>query len=248
MAPELTADEMARYQRQLRIDGFGKEGQQRLKGSTVMISRCGGVGGTAAINMALAGVGRLILVHGGKVELEYLNRWVWAGPSDVGRPCTEVLGEHLRAINPLVELELVPELINEKNVAALVSRCDMVIDGAPLFEERYLMHREAVRQKKPIVMGAMYSTEGYVTTYVPGEAPCLKCIYPEKPDYWTHIGVFPAIAPGPLIVGSMSAMEAVKVLTGFGQPLKGILWYFDLQTSLVRQLKVSRRPNCEVCG
>lgn len=248
MAQELNADELARYQRQIRIDGFGMEAQQRLKGASVMISRAGGVGGTAAVEMALAGVGRMTLVHGGKVVPEYLNRWVWAGPSDVGRPCTEVIAEHIRSINPHVEVVAVPEYVNEGNVAALVSKADLVIDGAPLFEERYLMHREAVRQKKPIVMGAMYSTEGYVTTYVPGETPCLKCIYPEKPEYWTHIEVFPAIGPGPIMVGSMAAMEAIKLITGFGQPLKGILWYFDLQTSLVRQLKVNRRANCEVCG
>jgi molybdopterin/thiamine biosynthesis adenylyltransferase len=248
MAQELSADELARYQRQIRIDGFGMEAQQRLKAASVMVSRAGGVGGTAAIEMAIAGVGRLTLVHGGKVVPEYLNRWVWAGPADVGRPCTEVIAEHIRSINPHVEVVTVPEYINEGNVAALVSKADLVIDGAPLFEERYLMHREAVRQKKPIVMGAMYSTEGYVTTYVPGETPCLKCIYPEKPEYWTHVEVFPAIGPGPIMVASMTAMEAIKVITGFGQPLKGVLWYFDLQSGLVRHLKVNRRVNCEVCG
>lgn len=249
MQPELNAAEMARYQRQIRIDGFGVEAQRRLKTSSVMISRVGGVGGTAAINMALAGVGRLTLVHGGKVVPEYLNRWVWAGPDDVGRPCTDVISAHIRRINPHVEVQTVSDYVSEQNVADLVSKSDLVIDGAPLFEERYLMHREAVRQKKPIVLGAMYSTEGYVTTYLPdGQTPCLKCIYPSKPEYWTHIEVFPAIGPGPIMLGSMAAMEAIKVLTGFGEPLKGVLWLLDLQTSIVKQLKVNRRDNCEVCG
>jgi molybdopterin/thiamine biosynthesis adenylyltransferase len=110
------------------------------------------------------------------------------------------------------------------------------------------MHAEAVRQRKPLVMGAMYSTEGYVTTVVPGETPCLKCLYPVKPDYWTNIKVFPAIGPGPIIVGSMCAMEAIKVISGFGKPLKNALWRFDLETCFVQTLKIRRRLDCEFCG
>ncbi|KYF49740.1 molybdopterin biosynthesis protein [Sorangium cellulosum] len=232
----------------MRMDGFGMAGQSRLMGATVLISRVGGVGGTAAINMAMAGAGRLILAHGGLVHADYLNRWVWAGPKDIGKPCAEVISAHIRSINPHVETVPVSENITEENVAGLVSQCDLIIDGAPLFEERYLMHREAVRQKKPIVFGAMYSAEGQVTTYVPGETPCFKCIHPERPDYWTNIKVFPAIGPAPLVVGSMAAMEAIKVLTGFGKPLKGVMWYCDLSTGTSRQFRLRRNPECDVCS
>lgn len=240
--------ERSRYWRQIRIDGFGLDGQARLRATTVMISRTGGVGGTAAVNMAMAGVGRIILVHGGTLHSEHLNRWMWAGPGNVGSQCPEALAAHIRTINPNVEVITITDNVSEHNVADLVSRCDVIIDGAPIFEERYLMHREAVRQKKNIVMGAMYSTEGYVTTYVPGETACMSCIYPAKPDYWTDPDVFPAIAPGPLMVGSMCAMEAIKVVTGFGKPLKNILWYFDLYTGIVKRLAVRRMPDCEVCS
>lgn len=242
------AEELTRYERQLRIDGFGEAAQRRLKESTVMVSRVGGVGGTAAINLALAGVGKLVLAHGGPVVVDYLNRWVWAGPGDLGRPCSEVIAEHIRRLNPYVEVEPVSEDIDASNVNDLVANCDLVIDGAPVFEERYLMHEAAVRLGKPLVMGAMYSTAGYVTTVLPGVSPCLKCLYPEKPDYWVGKHVFPAIAPGPIIVGSLAAMEAIKVLTGFGKPLSGILWSFDLNTCQVQRLKVRRRPDCEFCG
>jgi molybdopterin/thiamine biosynthesis adenylyltransferase/molybdopterin converting factor small subunit len=247
-AAQLTSDESARYERQLRIEGFGEQGQNRLKAATVMVSRCGGVGGTAAINLAIAGIGRLILAHGGDVVPDYLNRWVWAGPQDVGRPCVQVLAEHIRRLNPHVEVVPVAEQVNENNIHGLVKDADFIVDGAPLFEERYIMHAEAVKQRKPLVMGAMYSTEGYVTTVVPGETPCLKCLYPTKPDYWTNIKVFPAIGPGPIIVGSMCAMEAIKVISGFGKPLKGALWRFDLETCFVQTLKIRRRPDCEFCG
>jgi molybdopterin/thiamine biosynthesis adenylyltransferase len=240
--------ELERYSRQLRLDGFGLACQQRLRSSTALVSRVGGVGGSAAVSLARAGIGRLILAHGGPVHAEYLNRWLLAMTDDVGRPCTEVMREKLHAINPAVEVSTVPENVNEDNVSRLVSQADLIVDGAPLFEERYLLNREAVRQRKPLVMGAMYGTESYVTAIVPGETACLACIYPAKPDYWTDIKVFPAIGPGPVMVGTMLAMEAIKLLTGFGQPLKNKLWFFDLENNISEYLHISRRADCRVCG
>lgn len=247
-AIEFSESELARYERQIRIEGFGLDGQRRLKAATVLVSRVGGVGGTAAMNLARAGIGRLILAHGGKIVPEYLNRMQLALPADIGRPCTEVFVEKLRAINPDVELVAVAENISVHNVEKLVGQADLIVDGAPLFEERYALNAEAVRQRKPLVSGAMYSTEGYVTSIFPAETACLACIYPEKPDYWTSINVFPAIGPGPVIVGSMLAMEVVKILTGLGDPLKNVLWYFDLHTAMVQRLNVSRLSACPVCG
>lgn len=247
-AIEFSEAELARYERQIRIEGFGLDGQRRLKTASVLVSRVGGVGGTAAMNLARAGIGRLILAHAGKIVPEYLNRMQLALPADIGRPCTEVFVEKLRAINPDVELVAVAENISERNVEKLVGQADLIVDGAPLFEERYALNAEAVRQRKPLVSGAMYSTEGYVTSIFPTETACLACIYPEKPDYWTNINVFPAIGPGPVIVGSMLAMEVVKILTGLGDPLKNVLWYFDLHTAMVQRLNVNRLPACPVCG
>ncbi len=201
--------ELDRYSRQLRIDGFGLTCQQRLKSSTALVSRVGGVGGAAAVNLARAGIGRLILAHGGTVHTEYLNRWLLAMTDDVGRPCTEVMREKLHAINPAVEVLTVSENINENNVSGLVSQADVVVEN---------------------------------------ETPCLACIYPVKPDYWTDIKVFPAIGPGPVVVGSLIAMEAIKLLTGFGQPLKNKLWFFDLEHNVVQHLHISRRADCLVCG
>jgi len=206
------------------------------------------VGGTAAMNLARAGVGRLVLAHGGTIVPEFLNRMQLAMPADLGRPCTEVFVEKLHAINPDVELVAVNEYVSESNVADLVAQADLVVDGAPLFEERYLMNREAVRQGKPLVMAAMYGMEHYMTTIVPGKTPCLVCLYPEKPEYWTDIKVFPAIGPGPVVLGTMAAMEAIKVLTGFGRPLTNVLWMFDLETTTFQRFEISRDPECPVCG
>ena len=245
---DLSPFELERYSRQIRIEGFGVESQHRLKDASVTISRVGGVGGTVAVNLAYAGVGKLIIAHDGKVVPEYLNRWHLAVPSDVGRPCTEVFIERLKTINPEIEVVALPENINENNVTELVSQADVVVDGAPLFEERYLMNQEAVRQNKPIVSGAVNSTESYITTIFPHETACLACIYPKKPDYWTNIKVFPVIGPGSFIIGSMMAMDVIKIVTGFGSPLKNTLWFFDLETGSVRHLRTNKRLDCSVCG
>jgi molybdopterin/thiamine biosynthesis adenylyltransferase len=245
---QFSAFERDRYQRQLRLDDFGPSAQAKLKATTVMVSRVGGVGGTIALNLAIAGIGRLVLAHGGSVVPEYLNRWPWSGPADVDRKIIDMVTERIRSANPLVDLVTRGEHVNEANVAELVSQADIVADGAPLFEERYLMNAEACRQRKPIVSAAMYATEGYAMTIVPGKTPCLRCIYPERPEYWDNIKVFPAIGPSPAVVGAIAAMEVIKLITGYGMTLAGTLLYFDLKVMEFRRLNVKRDPNCPVCG
>ncbi len=247
---ELTEFDLQRYERQIRLQGFGKEAQRRLKSSSVFVSRVGGVGGTAAMNLVRAGIGKLVLAHpsSAEIEPEYLNRCQLLFPADLGRSFVDVWAERLKSINPDVEIVTVRDSVNESNVAGLVAQADLIVDGAPLFEERYLMNWEAVAQRKPLCMGAMFGLEGYVTAIVPGETPCLACIYPEKPDYWTNHKVFPVIGPAPVIVGATAAMEAIKLLTGFGTPLKNVLWFFDLETNDSRRFHVKRKSGCPVCG
>ena len=247
-ARPLSDEEMERYERQLRLDGFGLAAQHRLRASTVFVSRVGGVGGSAATQLARAGIGRLVVAHGGPVHREYMNRMQLAMDEDVGRPCSEVIAKRLRAINPNTEVIAVGENVSEDNVAALVEQADVVIDGAPLFEERYLMNAEALAQGKPMVSGAMYATDGYVTTFIPGQTGCLRCLFAARPPDWTNIRVFPAIGPGPAMVGAMAGMEAIKLLTGFGTPLADRLWTFDLADNLVRVLRIERSPVCPACS
>lgn len=240
--------QLDRYSRQIRLDGFGLDAQRRLRGSHVAISRGGGVGGTIAIHLARAGIGRLTIAHGGTLQPEYLNRMPLILNSDIGRPCVDAFAEMLGRVNPDVDVRVVGQYVSDANVQSVVGGADLIADGAPLFEERYTLNRAAVAARVPLVSGAMYDTEGYVTTILPGVTPCLACIYPKKPDYWNDVGVFPAIGPGPTIVGAMAAMEAIKVLTGFGEPLTSRLWFFDLRTNTNRLLKVNRNPECPVCG
>lgn len=181
MLPELSDDERTRYEWQLWVRGFGDVGQRRLKGSTVFVSRIGGVGGTTTMMLAAAGVGRLILAHAGDVRLNDLNRQLLMTTDHVGKPRIESAVRTLRGINPHVVVETIGENVTEDNVDRLAGRADGIVSAAPLFPERLAMNALAVRRGVPLVDAAMYELEGRLTTVVPGRTPCLSCLYPEPP-------------------------------------------------------------------
>jgi len=242
----LTDAERQVYEWQLWVAGFGEAGQQRLKNASVLISRSGGLGGVVALELAAAGVGKIILAHAGNLKPSDLNRQILMTHDWLGRPRVECAAQRLRALNPRLEVVTVPENISESNVARLVEQAEVVADCAPLFEERYLMNRESVRQKKPMVESAVYDLEAHITTIVPGATPCLACLYPEPPPDWRRqFPVFGAVAGA---VGSLAAMEVIKVLTGLGKPLRGRLLTADLRTMSFRAVKILRRADCRVCG
>jgi molybdopterin/thiamine biosynthesis adenylyltransferase len=244
--PELTDDERLRYQWQLWVRDFGEEGQRRIKATNVFVSRIGGVGGSAALHLAAAGVGRLVIAHAGNLRLDDLNRQTLMTTDWIGKPRVESAERRLRELNPLVEIETVSENVSDANAADLVSRCDLVIGAAPLFTERLLMNREAVRQGKPLVDCAMYDLEGRVMTVLPGQTACLACLYPEPPANWKR--EFPVFSAVSSTVGSLAAMEAIKVIAGIGQPLAGRLLTFDLRDMSFRTISIARRADCAVCG
>jgi molybdopterin-synthase adenylyltransferase len=242
----LTPDELARYDWQLSVRDFGEEGQRRLKAATVLVSRIGGVGGTAAMQLAAAGVGKLVLAHAGNLRIDDLNRQLLMTTDWLGKPRVESAVTRLKALNPHVQIEAVPENISETNAAELVGRCDLIVSAAPLFAERLLMNREAVREQKPLVDCAMYDLEGRLMTVLPRQTACLACLYPEPPPHWKRkFPVFSAIASS---VGAMAAMEAIKLLAGFGTPLAGRLLAFDLRDMSFRSIPIARRGDCAVCA
>ena len=244
--PELTDAEKARYEWQIWVDGFGETGQRRLKNSTVLVSRVGGVGGCAAYQLAAAGVGRLILAHGGDLKASDLNRQLLMTTDWLGKPRIESAARRLRELNPYVEIVAVPENISGTNVAGLVAQADLVVDAAPLFQERFLLNQECVRQRKPMVECAMYEFEAHLTTFVPEKTGCLSCLYPENPEWWRReFPVFGAVAG---TVGSMGAVEAIKVLSGVGEPLAGRMLNMDLREMNFQTVNLRRDPQCRVCG
>jgi len=246
MSAPLSDIERQAYEWQMWVDGFGEKGQLRLKRASVLISRCGGVGGMVALELAAAGIGKLILAHAGNLKPSDLNRQILMTHDWLGRPRVECAAQRLRALNPRLEIVAVAENISEANAAHLVSQADLVVDCAPLFPERFLMNREAVRLGKPMVECAMYELQAQITTIVPGRTPCLACLYPEAPPDWRR--QFPVFGAVSGMVGCLGAMEAIKVLTGLGQPLTGKLLTCDLRTMSFRKLKTRRQPDCPVCG
>jgi molybdopterin-synthase adenylyltransferase len=242
----LTDEENDRYAWQMWTPGFGSEGQLKLKQATVLISRIGGVGGTVAMLVAAAGVGRLILAHGGALRTNDLNRQLLMSSGRVGDPRVEQAAERLHQINPLIDIVPVAENISPSNVEALVESADLIISAAPLFEERLLMNQAAIQQAKPIIHCAMYDLEASVLVTLPGQSACLACLSAQPPAWWKReFPVFGAVAS---TAGSIGAMEALKLLAGLGEPTSGRLTTFDFRTGRTRQVQVARDPQCSVCG
>jgi len=243
--PELTEIEREKYKRQMMLEGFGEEGQRRLKASTVLVTRVGGLGGPAALELAVAGIGGLILVHGGELTLSNLNRQILARHYGVGKPRMPAFAQAISEVNPDVKIEAIADYVNADNAASLVERADLVIDAPPTFEERFLLNAEIVRQRKPMVEAAMWGMEAHLTTILPGRTPCLACIYPEAPE-WPWRG-FPVLGAVSASVGCLAAVEAIKVLADLGEPLAGKFLAYDTLTMEFRRYSIRRRPECPVC-
>jgi molybdopterin/thiamine biosynthesis adenylyltransferase len=242
----LTEAERALYEWQRDVPGFGEEGQERLKAAAVLISRVGGVGGVVAYQLAAAGVGRLLLAHAGSLRANDLNRQLLMTHEGIGQPRVELAAQRLQELNPHITVETMPDNVTEANADNLVGRVDLVVDCAPLFTERLLMNREAVRQQKPLVDCAMYELEAQLTTVFPGRTPCLACLYPVVPPLWRRrFPVFGAVAG---TIGCLGAMEAIKFLVGFGSPLLGKLLMCDLRDMSFATVRIKRKPDCPVCG
>ena len=241
----LTSAEKAIYEWQMWVPGIGEEGQQKLKDATVLISRCGGLGGLVAYELAAAGVGKLVIAHAGNVKPSDLHRQLLMTAGWVGKPRIDSIARRLSDLNPRVEVVGIPENISEDNVSKLVGRADVVVDCAPLFEERLLLNRESVRQSKPMVECAMYELQFHITTVLPSKSPCLACLHPEAPSHWKR--QFPVFGAVSGTVGCMGAMETIKLITGIGEPLTGSLLSMDLRDFQVMKTKITRRKDCTVC-
>lgn len=244
--PELTAEETDRYSWQFGVRDFGIAGQRRLKAARVLISRGGGVGGSVALNLAAAGIGTIVLAHGGPLRRNDLNRQLLMSTPDLGRPRIDAATERVQALNPNVRMQTVDSNVNEQNVAELVAQCDVVVGAAPLFPERFLLNREAMRQAKPLVDAAMYELEARLFTCLPGQSACLSCLYPDTPPAWKR--EFPVFSAVSCAIGSLAAMEVIKLLTGVGKLHPGRLLICDLAEMSFQSILIARRTDCPVCG
>jgi molybdopterin/thiamine biosynthesis adenylyltransferase len=242
----LNDEERATYEWQMWVEDFGEAGQEKLKGATALVSRCGGLGGPVCYNLAAAGLGKIIAVHGGDVKYSDLNRQITNTYDWLGKPRALSAERRLRELNPRLEVEAVQSNITDENVTELISKADIVFDCAPLFNERFAMNRECVRQGKPMIEAAMFDLEGQVTTIIPGESPCLGCIYPEDPPKWKR--EFPVFGAVSALAAAVAAMEGIKVVAGFGETLAGTMLCYDTRTMQFRRIPIQRNPDCRICG
>lgn len=233
------------YAWQLDIPGFGEAAQASLKRTTALISRVGGLGGPLALQLAAAGIGKLILAHGGALREDDLNRQILMSRDHIGRPRVECARETLARFKPEIEIETIPSNITPDNAAELVGRADIVFDCAPLFVERFLMNEQCVAQNKPLIDSAMFNFDGQVVPIVPGETPCLRCLYPETPEHWHRR--FPVLGAVSALVANIAALEAIKLLTGVAPASLGEMILIDARTMDINRIRIARRSDCPLC-
>lgn len=246
MKLKLNEEEKANYEWQLDVPGFGEAGQEKLKGATVLVSRCGGLGSVVCYELAAAGVGRLICAHAGNVKPSDLNRQLLMTHDWIGKPRIESIERRLKDLNPRMEIvpvdsNLTPELANE-----LVQEADLCVGTAPLFEERFALNDACVKWNTPLVDCAMHELQAQITTIIPGQSPCLRCLIPDHPEEWKRR--FPVFGAVSGTVACLEAMEAIKVLSGLGQPLQSRLLTMDLRSMAFHGLDIERREDCPVCS
>jgi len=240
----LTPEEIARYERHLTLAGFGREAQERLKSASVLVVGAGGLGCPALLYLAAAGVGRIVILDDDRVDVSNLQRQVLFRTEDAGQPKAEVAARRLAELNPLIRLEARCERLTRANAIERVSDVDVVVDGSDNFPTRYLLNDACVLAGRPFVYGAIQGFEGQVSVFNLGEGPTYRCLFPEPPEPGTvpncaEAGVL-GVLPG--VIGTVQATEAIKVLTGIGEPLSGRLWLWDALTQRSRLLALTAQP------
>jgi len=240
-------DPSSTYDRQLSLPGFGAAEQRRLARSTVLIAGIGGLGGATATYLAAAGVGRLVLFHPGRLERPDLNRQTLMTPSWLGRLRVSCAAATLRRHYPEVEVVAVPEAITAGITSPYLVQADVVVDARHNFPERLLLNELCVQLGVPMVEAAMNGAEGQVSVVEPGETACLACrCGPGDPD-WEPLG-FPVLGAVSGTVGCLAAIEAIKVVTGWGEPMHDRLLTLDLERMAFETLPIYRDPACPVCA
>ena len=248
--PQLTNDEVKRYSRHLIMPEVGMDGQRRLKAGSVLCIGAGGLGSPAALYLAAAGVGRIGVVDFDTVDYSNLQRQIIHGTPDVGRSKLASAKDRLNAINPHVDVQTYEVALSSENALKLFEPYDVILDGTDNFPTRYLTNDACVLMGKPNAYGSIFRFEGQASVFATKEGPCYRCLYPEPPPP----GLVPSCAEGgvlgvlPGVIGVIQATEAIKLITGIGEPLIGRFLIYDALKSRFRELKLRRDPKCPTCG
>jgi adenylyltransferase/sulfurtransferase len=249
-AAELTIDEVRRYSRHLIIPDVGMAGQKRLKNARVLVIGAGGLGSPALLYLAAAGVGTLGIAEFDEVDESNLQRQIIHGQSDIGKPKAISAQESIAEVNPLVHVVVHNERLVNANVLGIFEQYDLIVDGTDNFATRYLVNDAAVLLGKPYVWGSIYRFDGQASVFWAEHGPCYRCLYPEPPPP----GMVPSCAEGGVLgvlcasIGAIQVNEAIKILTGIGEPLLGKLMIYDGLEMEYRKLSVRKDPHCAICG
>ncbi|HUI30522.1 MAG TPA: molybdopterin-synthase adenylyltransferase MoeB [Candidatus Acidoferrales bacterium] len=247
---QLSNEEVLRYSRHLIIPEVGLSGQKKLKAAKVLMIGAGGLGSPLGLYLAAAGVGKIGIVDFDVVDLTNLQRQVMHSTPDIGRPKLDSARETLNGINPNVEVETYEERLSSANALGLFGDYDVIVDGTDNFPTRYLVNDACVLLGKPNVYGSILRFDGQVSVFDAKRGPCYRCLYPAPPPP----GLVPSCAEGgvlgvlPGIIGSLQALEVIKLILGEGEPLIGRLVLFDALKFKFRELKLRKNPECPICG
>jgi adenylyltransferase/sulfurtransferase len=249
--PALSPAELARYSRHILLDQIGVEGQRKLAAARVLVVGAGGLGSPAALYLAAAGVGTLGIADFDRVEPHNLQRQLLHDDAAIGKPKVASAARRLRATNPFIEVVTHDAGVTADNALALFAGYDVIVDGTDNFGTRYLNNDAAFLARKPLVYGSVFKFEGQVAVFDPARGgPCYRCLFPEPPAAGSVPGCGEAGVIGALcgVIGSLQALEAIKLITGIGEPLRGRLLTYDALAQSFRTLALPRDPQCPLCG
>ena len=246
---DLDDQQLLRYSRQIMLPQVGYEGQQKLLDSRVLIVGAGGLGSPVAMYLAAAGVGNLTIADDDDVDLSNLQRQILHRQRDLGRPKVESARDSIAALNPDVTVIPLQARVEGDRLAALVQDVDLVVDASDNFATRFAINQACVANRTPLVSGAAVRMEGQVAVFIPArdDSPCYRCLYREGADPDETCADNGVLAPVVGIIGSVQALEAIKVLLGLGESLCGRLLVFDGLYGEWRGVKLRKDPGCPVC-
>jgi molybdopterin/thiamine biosynthesis adenylyltransferase len=228
------------------LPGFNESHQERLKNSSALIAGVGGLGGTAALYLAAAGIARLVLAHAGTVTLSNMNRQILMR-NRIGESRVVEAKKTIQEMNPDVLIEIFDERITDQSAARLIDTAQIALSARPNFEERRILNKACIEKGIPMIEAAMNGMEGYIFNVIPRVGSCVHCVYPEDDPSWKELG-FPVLGAVSGMLGCIMALETIKLLTGYGKPLLSEMLVYNTIDMDFRKVKIPRNEECPVCG